>query len=93
MTADDIIKVLGALTVLLAVTLPAFYLTVGRPFLVQIKELIEALKENTGATNTSADAMTTTADAVTANTVATKAVAEAIPNAPVTVNVSPPPAQ
>lgn len=93
MTADDIVKVLGALTVFLAVTLPAFYLTVGRPFLGQIKDLIAELRANTAATNTSATAATSQATATAANTEATHTLTAVLPTAPVTVNVtSDPPA-
>lgn len=77
---------------LLATTLGGLYLTVVKPLLTQLKELVLALRQNTTATNTSADNLATTAAAVTENTVVTKAVADALPNGPVTVNVSQPPA-
>lgn len=72
-------------------SLTAFYLTVGRPLLQQLKELIVALKSNTAATDVSAAAMSTTAVAVDANTVVTKQAADALVTSPVTVNVATPP--
>lgn len=90
---EDGLKLIAALTAFLTVAIPTFYVTVGRPLLAQIRELIIALKDNTAATDTSAAALTTTATAVEANTVVTKAVAEALPTGPVTVNVATQPSE
>jgi hypothetical protein len=70
----------------LATTATGLYLGVVRPALIQLRELVEALRANTASTNVSAAAMTTTAAAVVDNTVATQQVAQALP--PVTVNVT-----
>lgn len=64
------------------------YLTVVRPLLAQLKELIVALHENTGATNVSATALTTLKPVVEANTVATAAGTSDAPSS-MTVNVTP----
>lgn len=89
----NILKIIAALTGLLTVALPTFYLTVVRPLLAQVipvvERLIDALNDNTTATDTSATALEVLAPAVDANTVVTRAVADATaPASPVTVNVS-----
>ena len=76
---------------LFATTLGGIYLTVVRPLLTQITELVAAIRANTVATDTSAKAQTSNAVATALNTEATKQVAEALPASPVTVINNPPP--
>ena len=87
---DDLVnylKLIGAITALLTVALPTFYLTVVRPLLTQVKDLILALRENTNATDTSATALTELKPVVQANTVATAAIAGTGDGGTLTVNV------
>ena len=86
MDAEELTRWVAAGTALIAF-LVALRMQVIEPLIRAMREsrepLVAALVANTAATDTSAAAMTTTATAVDLNTVATTAVADALPAAPV----------